>query len=211
MNTINKIRVLLLTLILLTPMLTTAQSGGSTGVYSNQLTLTSLTTVEQENIEQESTLLWMREEEKVARDVYLTLYTLWKKPVFTNIADSEQGHMDALLKKIELFGLSDPVIPGVGNFYDTTLQNLYDQQIAEGMMSYIDALRVGATIEDMDIRDLKKAITETDNLAMQTTYESLLEGSKNHLRAFVSLLQQQSEVYIPMYIDQELFDAILTY
>lgn len=158
---------------------------------------------------EESTLLWMREEEKVARDVYLTLYNAWNKKVFANIADSEQSHMDALLKKIESFGLVDPVIPEIGDFSNPELQILYDGLITQGKLSYIDALIVGATIEDMDIRDINNAIAETSNLGLKTTYESLLEGSKNHLRAFVGLLEQAGVEYSPQFIEQALFEAIL--
>ncbi|MCK9606338.1 MAG: DUF2202 domain-containing protein [Methylomonas sp.] len=158
---------------------------------------------------EEATLLWMREEEKLARDVYLTLYKLWNKPVFAEIAESEQAHMDALLKKIELFGLIDPVLPEVGSFSNPDLQSLYDELIARGQLSYVEALAVGAAIEDMDIRDIGNAIAETANLSLKTTYESLLEGSKNHLRAFVDLLDQQGVEYSPQFIDQAVFDAIL--
>lgn len=156
-----------------------------------------------------ATLLWMREEEKLARDVYLTLYKLWNKPVFAEIAESEQAHMDALLKKIELFGLIDPALPDVGDFTNPELQALYDELVARGKLSYVDALTVGATIEDMDIRDIGNAIAETINLPLKTTYESLLEGSKSHLRAFVDLLDQEGVEYSPQYIDQAVFDAIL--
>lgn len=158
---------------------------------------------------EEATLLWMREEEKLARDVYLTLYKVWNKPVFAEIAESEQAHMDALLKKIELFGLLDPALPDVGDFANPELRALYDVLIARGQLSYVDALTVGATIEDMDIRDIGNAIAETTNLPLKTTYESLLEGSKNHLRAFVDLLDQEGVEYSPQYIDQAVFDAIL--
>ncbi len=61
----------------------------------------------------------------------------------------------------------------------------------------------------MDIRDISNAILKTENLALKTTYESLLEGPKNHLRAFVDLLEKQGIEYSPQYIDQALFDAIL--
>ena len=53
------------------------------------------------------------------------------------------------------------------------------------------------------------AIEATSNLALKTTYENLLEGSKNHLCAFAGLLQNQGIEYNPQYIDQALFDAIL--
>lgn len=171
--------------------------------YPTQQTAVLLSAAEEE------TLLWMREEEKVARDVYLTLNQAWDQAVFANISESEQQHMDALLKKINLFELTDPVLPEIGLFTNQELQGLYEQLIAQGEQSYLDALRVGAAIEDMDIRDITRAIEETDNLELKTTYESLLEGSKNHLRAFVGLLEEQGLDYTPQFIDQALFDAIL--
>ncbi|MFA5924105.1 MAG: DUF2202 domain-containing protein [Methylococcaceae bacterium] len=184
------------------PALARGPSSGSGGLRTQQ-NIAVLSAAE------EDTLLFMREEEKMARDVYQTLYKAWKKPVFKNIAASEQKHMDAVLKKINLFGLTDPALAGVGRFTNMNLQALYDQLIAQGKLTYIDALRAGATIEDVDIRDLMIAIEETNNLALKTTYENLLEGSKNHLRAFAGLLQKQGIKYSPQFIDQDLFDAIL--
>lgn len=154
-------------------------------------------------------LTWMREEEKVARDVYLSSYRKWKAQVFKQIAESEQRHMDAILNKLNMFGLPDPALPVEGQFTNPDLQALYNQLSAESNVSYLDALRVGATIEDTDIRDLMAAIAATNNLAVKTTYESLLEGSKNHLRAFVGLLRKLGTDYTPQFISQELFDAIM--
>jgi len=133
----------------------------------------------------------------------------WHQQVFRNIASSEQNHMDALLRKINLFRLSDPVLPRRGEFYSDELQALYDDLVTKGQLSYTDALEVGAIIEDLDIADLIEAVAATNNLALKTTYESLLEGSKNHLRAFTGLLQQQGVDYQPQFISQELFDAII--
>jgi len=203
MKSINKTIVLFLALILLTPILATAKGGQGNGGNNRQAVVTELYP------EDESTLLWMREEEKVARDVYLAMDKQWNQPVFRNIANSEQSHMDALLRKINSFGLEDPVLPRRGAFYSDELQSLYDGLVTKGQQSYIDALEVGVTIEDLDIADLIEAITATDNLALKTTYESLLEGSKNHLRAFIGLLQQQGVSYQPQYISLELFEAII--
>ena len=159
--------------------------------------------------EEANTLLWMREEEKVARDVYVNLYKLWRKPVFRRIANSEQRHFEAVGAKIELYGLTDPAQPAIGQFTNTDLQAMYDQLLASGGTSYIQALLVGATIEDVDIRDLQAAIEATDEAALKTTYRNLLEGSKNHLRAFVELLQDLGVTYSPQYIDPVLYDAIV--
>ena len=202
MKTMPKLIVYVLALAITVTMPVMA-AGKQSGRQSTQTNTSSLSQAEEE------TLLWMREEEKVARDVYLSLYKTWKQNVFSNIADSEQNHMDAVLKKIEMFGLIDPVIPGVGNFNNSTLQELFYNLVDEGNQSYVKALIVGATIEDMDILDLMNAIEQTNNLSLKTTYESLLEGSKNHLRAFVGLLRKQGEDYERQYISQELFDAIL--
>ena len=202
MKTMPKLIVYVLALAITVTMPVMA-AGKQSGRQSTQTNTSSLSQAEEE------TLLWMREEEKVARDVYLSLYKTWKQNVFSNIADSEQNHMDAVLKKIEMFGLVDPVLPGLGEFSNSTLQSLYDNLVYDGKQSYVKALTVGATIEDMDILDLMKAIEQTTNLSLKTTYESLLEGSKNHLRAFVGLLRKQGEDYERQYISQELFDAIL--
>ena len=187
------------------PVLARGPSSGSNGLRAQQ-TAQNLATL---SAAEEDTLLFMREEEKMARDVYLTVNKVWKKAVFKNIAASEQKHMDAILKKINLFGLTDPALAGVGSFTNQDIQDFYDQLIMQGKTSYIDALRAGATIEDVDIQDLMNAIDDTNNLALKTTYENLLEGSKNHLRAFVGLLQKQGIKYSPQYIDQDLFDAIM--
>ena len=156
-----------------------------------------------------ATLLWMREEEKLARDVYQTLYAQWKQPVFQRIARSEQRHFDAIGKRIAQFNLADPALAATGVFSQAELQDLYDQLVFTGTQGYVQALTVGATIEDMDIADLLAAIDETTDPALKRTYGNLLDGSKNHLRAFVTLLRGQGTDYTPVHIDPELFDAIM--
>lgn len=205
MKLLNKTIVLLLTLTLLMPTLVSAKGGGRKGVNKRQAVTNVLPA------SQADTLLWMREEEKLARDVYLALADEWKQPIFENIAASEQKHMDAILKKINSFGLTDPAKSSEGDFTDPDIQALYTQLVSQGEEGYIAALNVGLTIEDMDIADLINAIDETDNIGLKTTYQSLLEGSKNHLRAFNRLMLKQGITYEPVYISQKLFDAIINF
>jgi hypothetical protein len=73
----------------------------------------------------------------------------------------------------------------------------------------MDGLYVGATIEEIDMIDIQHALDRTKRLDLRTAYQNLLEGSKNHLRAFVAALAAQGIVYEPQYISQELYDAIL--
>jgi len=156
-------------------------------------------------------LLFMREEEKLARDVYITLYDLWGTAVFDNIASSEQTHMDAIKTLLDRYSLEDPAAgQGVGEFTNPDLQALYDQLVAQGSQSLVEALRVGAAIEEIDILDLQEYIAQTDNADLQQVYQSLLQGSENHLRAFVSVLERQGESYQPQYFSQEAYDAIIS-
>ncbi|RMH36674.1 MAG: DUF2202 domain-containing protein [Gammaproteobacteria bacterium] len=169
------------------------------------ISMSALSEVESEGI------LYMREEEKLARDVYLTLYKRWELPVFQNIANSEQTHMDAVLSLIERYGLDDPAAGNdVGAFTNPDLQALYDQLIDQSSASLADALRVGGAIEEIDILDLEERLGQTDKADIQLVYESLMKGSRNHLRAFVSTLEQQTgESYQPQYLSQDVYDAII--
>jgi hypothetical protein len=157
-------------------------------------------------------LLFMREEEKLARDVYLALYDVWGMNVFQNIAASEQTHTDSVLGLLTTYGLTDPVgdnAPGV--FANADLQALYNDLVATGSQSLADALRVGAAIEEIDILDLDEAIARTQPADIIQVYQSLRAGSENHLRAFTSTLEQQTgETYQPQYLAAELYDAILS-
>jgi len=171
----------------------------------NQLTTDILSDAEIEG------LLYMREEEKLARDVYLTLYEKWGMRIFQNISGSEQTHMDAVKTLLDRYDLEDPAAgTDVGVFTNPTLQELYDQLVDEGSQSLADALRVGAAIEEIDILDLEERIAQTDNSDIQLVYENLMRGSRNHLRAFVSILERQTgEIYQPQYLSQTTYDAIV--
>ncbi|MCA9515983.1 MAG: DUF2202 domain-containing protein, partial [Myxococcales bacterium] len=99
---------------------------------------------------QEKDLLRLREEEKLARDVYLSLRDRWgtSVPVFDNISGSEQTHMDRVATHLTALGIPDPVTdPAVGAFTDPELKALYTQLVASGQPSLVAALTVGATIE----------------------------------------------------------------
>ncbi len=156
-------------------------------------------------------LLFMREEEKLARDVYAHLDAVWGSPqVFANISDSEQSHMDELLAHIERLGLTDPVVDDSrGAFQDAELADLYDELTALGETSVADALLVGALIEDLDIVDLQRASEGTEDAAVAESYALLACGSRNHMRAFAKQLGREGLHYTPQYLSTAELDAIL--
>lgn len=133
--------------------------------------------------EEAAGLLFMREEEKLARDVYNQMYALWGSPVFQNIASSEQQHMDQVKLLMDRYGLADPA-QAPGQFTDANLQALYNQLIAQGSVSVEEALKVGALVEETDIKDLQTRLAQTDNADIQLVYNNLMNASYNHLGAF---------------------------
>lgn len=135
-------------------------------------------------------LQWMREEEKLARDVYQTLGARVSLPIFQNIARSEQTHMDAVKVLMDRYGVPDPIgNNGVGVFTDPQLQALYDDLVERGSTSLPSALAVGAEIERLDIGDLETRLAQTDKADIRQVYANLERGSNNHLRAFTSRLR----------------------
>jgi hypothetical protein len=157
-----------------------------------------------------ATLVYMREEEKLARDVYLTLYQQWGLNVFALIAESEQTHTSTVAKMLDKYGIPDPVVDDrVGVFADPHLSALYESLIARGFVSELEALYVGGAIEELDMFDIQNAIDETDETALQTMYEELLRGSRNHLRAFVSQIEGLGIDYTAQYLSQEAVDLIV--
>ena len=127
----------------------------------------------------------MREEEKLARDVYLTLGKKWKVPVFSNISRAEYMHMSAVGALIDRSGLVDPVTDdAIGAFTNPHFTKLYEELVAEGSQSLAAAYGVGRKIEELDIDDLDKALDRTENETIRRVYQNLRRASGNHLRAF---------------------------
>ncbi len=156
-----------------------------------------------------SSLIYMREEEKLAHDVYVTMFDLWDAKVFENISKSETKHTESVKGLLDLYDIDDPALDGVGKFANEELQELYNTLIVSGNMSLIDALKVGATIEEVDIIDLDEALEECDVDTIITVYSHLRTGSTHHLKAFVANLSTQGVEYAPQYLTQEEYDEIM--
>lgn len=157
-----------------------------------------------------SDLLFMREEEKLAHDVYVTLYDKWGLSVFSNIAQSETQHTEAVLALLVKRGLPDPAEDKpVGVFESQELQELYDNLIARGSEGVIPALEVGALIEETDIYDIREKMAATDEADVLKVYQHLLCGSYSHLQAFAKQLQSRGVSYQAQVISQAEWDAIV--
>lgn len=152
-------------------------------------------------------IIWMREEEKLAKDVYTTLGQVWGLNIFTNISSAEQSHTDSVKTLIDRYGLMDPITDEtIGVFRNETFSKLYQDLVKQGSLSLVEALKVGALIEELDIKDLQERATTTADIDL--VFQNLERGSRNHLRAFTRQLSQRGETYIPIYISQYEFDEI---
>ena len=167
------------------------------------LTIEPLTATEIEDLQ------FLREEEKLARDVYTHAYSLYGVNVFTNIASSEQRHTDSVLALMTTYGVTDSASPTLGVFNDPELAQLYTTLIARVETSLAEAFAVGATIEDLDIYDLDVKATHSTNTDLQQLYSNLKCGSENHMRSFTKQLNALNITYTPVYIDNTQYQELL--
>ncbi len=191
---------------------TTINENDTNGVINGALLTSQINVLPKEtlsNAEIEG-LTYLREEEKLARDVYYKLYEKYSARVFNNIYNSEITHTNAVLQLLTKYALPDPVgSNAIGVFKDTALQNLYNSLIAKGNSSLQNAYLVGATIEDVDLYDIKIKAISVDNQDIKLVYDMLAKGSRNHMRAFYKNLLYTGMTYVPQYITQAEFDAII--
>ena len=181
-------------------------------VKDNQNLISYLETIASEKLDdmEIEALTYMIEEEKLARDVYSMLSQHWGIIVFQNISASEQIHMNAISYLLDRYGIENP-----GNSYEIAsfgneeIQSLYLSLVEKGSAGIIEALYVGATIEELDIYDLQQRFFMTDNEDMKAVFQNLMKGSRNHLRSFASLLKKSGFEYEAQYLIQEEVDDII--
>jgi hypothetical protein len=169
---------------------------------------TAATLNEREN----SGLLFIWEEEKMARDLYTALYEKQSDPIFSDLARSEQSHMDQARAIMDKYGLATPGNPGKdeqGVYENQTLQKIYNELLAKGTASHEDALKAAAAFEEISIIDLKKELYATQTDDAKTMYQGLLAGSEKHLRSIVRDLENQNIKYDPQYLEREEFEGII--
>ena len=159
-------------------------------------------------------LIFMREEEKLARDVYMELGAMYPDhSIFGRIDDSEQRHTDAVKAMIEKYGIEDPntndnVGVYTGEDYGWYFTEKFSELVERASISELEALYVGAFIEELDMMDINQCpriIVETDNgindasecgrvytdnADVANLYASLLDGSDSHLEGYVRVIEK---------------------
>lgn len=157
-----------------------------------------------------NSLLKMKEEEKLAQDVYSVLYQKWGSQVFLNISTAESNHLNAIILLLKTYGAADTLISEAGIFADNQVQTLYNELVVKASVSLEEAYKTGALIEEMDIKDLTESLSSTTNENVTLVFDNLLKGSRNHLRAFYRQLTFLNIVYTPVYVSQADYDQIVS-
>ncbi|WP_456377935.1 DUF2202 domain-containing protein [Thiolapillus sp.] len=155
-------------------------------------------------------LTFMREEEKLSRDLYLIAFDLWGDPVFDNIAAAEQRHMDSMKLLLDRYGLVDPVLDDtVGVLGNADVVVLYEELTTRSALSLEEALHAAAYNEELDMIELQQAIAGSTHADVTKAYENLLRGSRNHLRVFVAQIEGLGIVYEAQVLTQDEVDEIV--
>jgi hypothetical protein len=155
---------------------------------------------------------YMLEEERMAMEVYQVFFDKWEHQIFQNISQAEERHFGIMQ---ELLVGQNPEIEATidewetGIYKNDVLQNLYDNLVKRGSVSLLDALKVGAEIEELNITDLNSNINQSESQTAIATYQSLLNASHNHLRAFVKNIEKSGESYKPVLLDEEEYHSIV--
>ncbi len=171
--------------------------------------IASFVITEELNSDERAMLQFMKEEEKLARDVYYALNDIWNARVFSNISKSEERHIAAVMGLVEYYNLGSTEVKAPGEYESEEFKALYDQLEEQGSQSIEEAMKVGALIEELDIKDLQEKLEATNNENITLVFNNLLRGSRNHLRAFNRQLVKYGVDYTPQFISQEEYDSII--
>jgi hypothetical protein len=162
------------------------------------------------NASEAAGLSYMREEEKLAHDIYARLHAKWGLRLFGNISQSEERHTGMIKLLLDRYELPDPAANNpTGVFKNEALQILHNDLIRQGESSLIAALKVGAIVEDLDIHDLEKAAAATGNEDLKLVYGNLQRASENHMQTFVGQLEAAGEGYTAQYVNPATLSEIL--
>ncbi len=201
--------IVLITAALIPVMNIQAQQQGKNRDSDSNITSIIEKTEKQELSEQEKEgLLFLYEEEKLARDFYADLYDKWNQKIFINISRSEQTHMDAVKYLLDRYGIKLPEPEDDSSFKNRDLEKLYNDLLEDSMKSFENALKNALLVEEKDIKDLIDEIKLSDNNDIKITYQNLMKGSRNHLRSFSRQLSRSGEKYSPVFLSRDDFNRI---
>ena len=133
-------------------------------------------------------ILFLREEEQLAHDLYMRWAGKYTVPVFSNIAQSETMHYSEVQLLVDRYGIPGRIGNGSAGYTSPVIQALYDDLGPKGDASLAGAFEAGLAVEERDIADIDRMKANTTRTDLLQVYTNLRQGSENHRSAFLRQL-----------------------
>lgn len=185
----------------------TVNSDGVTSFNTPVLTPTFENTAEL-TAEEIEFLFAVREDEKVARDLYAHFYSKYQLKPFEMIGKAESNHISAVEKLLTFYSISFPALSEAGIFANAERQLNYTTLAASGNTS-LEAFTTAAKLEETGIYDYMTVLQDITNPNIKLVIEHLMKASSNHLKAFLRNIDALGGSYTPSILSQEQFDNII--
>ncbi|MDD3034385.1 MAG: DUF2202 domain-containing protein [Bacteroidales bacterium] len=150
----------------------------------------------------------VREDEKLAGDLYSAFFEMYKIKTFENIAKAEINHMKATERLLEYYGITYPVAGDKGKFENPVRQALYDSLLQKGSTA-LEAFKVMAQYEEYNIVQYKADLAVITNENLKIVIENLEKGSENHFKATIRQITALGGTYSAQVMTQEEYSAII--
>lgn len=151
----------------------------------------------------------VREDEKLARDVYTYFFDKFELSPFSRIAKAEANHIAAVERLFYFYSITYPAVGPAGEFKDGVRKAYYDNLIEKGVTA-LEAYKATAYLEEKDVADYTKVLETIQNPNVKMVIENLLKGSVNHLKASVRQIYALDGTYTPAFLTQQRFDEIIS-
>lgn len=151
----------------------------------------------------------MREDEKLARDLYAYFWTRYPTaPQIQRISKAEESHIAAIETVLDYYEISYPAMSAPGVFEDSTRQALYDE-LALKSETMLEAFQTMAFVEDRDLFAYKMVQSQITNANLSLLIENMIKASTNHLKAAIRQIFVRDGSYTSIYLSAEEYDAII--
>lgn len=150
----------------------------------------------------------VREDEKLARDIYNSFYSLYASKPMSNIAKAEENHIAAVERLFYFYSINYPAVGEAGVFADATRQSYYNELISKGT-TLLDAYKAAAYLEEKDIADYEAVLPSITNPNIKLVIEHLIKGSINHFKATLRQIDALGGEYQAAVLSQERYTEIV--
>lgn len=154
-------------------------------------------------------LFAIREDEKVARDLYTSFSALYPASVqIAKIKTAEDSHIACIEAVLDYYEISYPAMTATGVFEDAERQALYND-LVDKSATLLETFGTMAVIEEETVLAYKSVQSEITNENISLVVANMIKASSNHLKAAVRQITALGGSYTPSYLSAEEFDAII--